>query len=119
MAKVNTHIEDCIRILGDDFEFVHTWLDEYAKKFSPHIYLEYHRKFRHHRKGVEYIKDKWGFYAEQAAKLHIIRDNEMYLPVPVIDIMREDMIDELYEKALKFCHPPQEVEEYDKCDELR
>ena len=83
---------------------VHKWLDEYAKKYSPFTHLEYHRKFRHHAKGVQEVKEKWGFYAEQAAKLHIIRDNEMYLLMPVIDIMREDQIDELYEGVLKFCH---------------
>lgn len=105
MATIKTHIEDCERILGEPFEEVHRWLDELAKKWNPVIHFEYHRQFRHHAEGVAYIKEKWGFYAEQAAKLHIIRDNEMYLPVPVIDIMREDMIDELYEKALKYCHP--------------
>lgn len=111
LAKIDTHREDCLRILGDDFLYIHEWLDEFAKKWKPQIYLEYHRKFRHHSKGVAYVKKKWGFYAEQAAKLHIIRDNEMYLPTPVIDIMREDMIDELYKKALNFCHPPMEVKD--------
>lgn len=104
MATIKTHIEDCERILGEGFEYVHEWLDEYAKKYNPFIYLEYHRKFRHHAKGVKEVKEKWGEYAEKAAKLHIIRDNDMFLPVPIIDIMREDQIDELYKKALTYCH---------------
>jgi len=104
MAKVETHMEDCERILGNPFEHVHRWLDEFAKKWKPHIYLEYHRQFRHHAKGVEEVKEKWGFYAEQAAKLHIIRDNDMFLPTSIIDIMREDQIDELYKLALQYCH---------------
>ena len=105
MATIKTHNEDCERILGESFEYVHKYLDEFSKKWKPHTHLEYHRRFRHHAKGVERVKEKWGFYAEQAAKLHIIRDNEMYLPTHVIDIMREDQIEDLYIQALKFCHP--------------
>jgi len=105
MAKLKTHIEDCERILGEDFTYVHQWMDELSKKWNTSIYLEYHRQFRHHAEGVEYIKKKWGFYAERAAKLHIIRDNEMYLSIAVIDIIREDQIDDLYQKALQYCHP--------------
>lgn len=106
MAKVKTHIEDCERILGDDFKYVHEWLDEYARQYNPHVHLEYHRKFRHHAKGVEQVAKEWGFYAERAAKLHIIRDYEMFLPCPVIDILREDQIDKYYEIALNYCHKP-------------
>ncbi len=108
MAKIKTHIEDCENILGEGFEEVHRYLDEFAKKWKPHIYLEYHRQFRHHAKGVEKVKEKWGHYAEQAAKLHIIRDNEMYLPGITMATIREDMIDELYKRALQFCHPIRE-----------
>lgn len=105
MAKRKTHNEDCERILGEPFEYVHRWLDEFAAKWPPHIHLEYHRKFRHNAEGVKEVGKRWGFYAERAAKLHIIRDNEMYLPgICVMDIMREDLIDDLYEKALKYCH---------------
>ena len=106
MAKIKTHNEDCEAVLGESFEHVHRWMDELAKKYNPFIHLEYHRQFRHHAEAVAYVKEKWGFYAERAAKLHIIRDNEMYLPgVYPIQAIREDMIDELYEKALKYCHP--------------
>lgn len=103
---IKTHNEDCIRVLGEPFEYVHKWLDEFAKKFNPYTHLEYHRKFRHHDQGVKEVKEKWGFYAEKAAKLHIIRDNDLYLTLPVMEIMREDQIDDLYEEALRFCHTP-------------
>jgi hypothetical protein len=105
MAKIKTHIEDCERVLGKGHEEIHRWMDELAKKWKPYHYLEYHRQFRHHDEAVKYIEKKWGWYASQAARLHIIRDNEMYLPMPVMDIMREDQIQELYEKALHYCHP--------------
>jgi hypothetical protein len=105
MAGRKTHMEDCERVLGEPFEYVHKWMDEFAKKYPPPIYLEYHRKFRHNAEGVKEVGRKWGFYAERAAKLHIIRDNEMYLlKMKTMDIMREDEIDPLYEQALKYCH---------------
>jgi hypothetical protein len=106
MAKIKTHIEDCEAVLGESFEDIHRWMDWYAKKWKPFIYLEYHRQFRHNDKAVQYVKEKWGHYACQAAKLHIIRDNEMYLPgIYPISAIREDQVNELYEKALKYCHP--------------
>ena len=105
MASIKTHIEDCENILGEGFEHVHRYLDEFAKRWNPMIYLEYHRQFRHHAKGVEEVKKKWGEYAEKAAKVHIIRDNEMYLPGPwTMNILREDMIEDLYQQALRYCH---------------
>jgi hypothetical protein len=104
MARIKTHIEDTERILGEPFEYVHLWLDELTKKWPVHIHLEYHRKFRHHAQGVNEVIDKWGFYAGQAAKLHIIRDNDMFLPTSIIDIMREDQIENLYLLALQYCH---------------
>ena len=106
MAKIETHCADCLRILGNEFKEVHEWLDEYAREYNPHVHLEYHRKFRHHDKGIKKIGEEMGFYAERAAKLHIIRDYEMFLPKPVIDILREDEIDLYYEIALKYCHEP-------------
>jgi len=112
MAKIKTHNEDCEQVLGESFEHVHRWLDGLAKKFNPGIHFEFHRQFRHHAEGVAYVKEKWGFYAERAAKLHIIRDNEIYINLDIISyairIIREDQIDELYERALKFCHPIRE-----------
>lgn len=104
MAKIKTHNEDCERVLGEPFEKVHRWLDEFAKKWPPPVFLEYHRKFRHNADSVKEVGEKWGFYAERAAKLHIIRDHEMYLNMKVMDIMREDEIDPLYEQALKYSH---------------
>ena len=105
MSKISTHCNDCEKILGKKYKYVHEWLDEYAKKYNPYIYLEYHRQFRHHEKGVEEVKKKWGHYSCMAAKLHIIRDVEIYVYFN-IDTIREDNIEELYQKALKFCHTP-------------
>ena len=79
MAKRETHIDDCMRLIGAPFNDVHAWLDSYAAKFPPHIHCEYHRKFRHHRKGVVKCKELFGELGELAAKIHIIRDVEIYV----------------------------------------
>lgn len=103
MSGIDIHIKDCEAILGKGYKEVHKWLDAYAKKWNPHIHLEYHRQFRHHSDAVVYIREKWGHYASQAAKIHIIRDND-YICYP-IEAMTEDMIEERYQKALKYCYP--------------
>ena len=108
MAKIKTHNRDCLSVLGETFEHVHKWLDEYAKKYNPMLYLERHRQYRHHAKGVEEVKKMWGHYAEQAAKLHIIRDNDQFVAYVDVPTIREDQIDKLYKKALQFCHDPVE-----------
>ena len=60
MARRETHIEDCMRLLGAEFNDVHAWLDQWAAKFPPTTHLEYHRKFLHHRKGVEECRKLFG-----------------------------------------------------------
>jgi len=105
MAKISTHCEDCEKVLGKPFKEIHEWLDEYAKKYDPRLYLERHRMYRHHDKGVQEVREKFGYYSAQAAKLHIIRDNQFYVYFD-IDKIREDDIEQLYQKALTFCHKP-------------
>jgi len=111
MATRETHIDDCMRLLGAPFNDVHAWLDAYAAKYSPFTHLEYHRKFRHHRKGVEKCKELFGPLGEKAAKIHIIRDVELYVLKKSFREVIGDEIDELYEKALKYCHPPMEIKD--------
>lgn len=104
MAKLETHIKDCEQVLGKGYKEIHEFLDYYTKQYPPFTHLEYHRKFRHHAKGVKYIEKNFGYYPALAAKLHIIRDNAQYV-IFNIETLREDMIEDLYQQALKFCHP--------------
>jgi len=101
MAKIKTHCEDCIRLLGKPYKEVHEWLDFYAKKWNPGIYLEYHRQFRHTDKALKEQFKQWGFYQQQAAKIHIIRDNELYVLFKEFDRVEVEEIDELYKKCLQ------------------
>lgn len=111
MSSRETHIDDCMRLIGAPFNDVHAYLDQYAAKFPPPIYLEYHRKFLHHKNGVAKCKELFGVLGEKAAKIHIIRDVEIYvLKKPFREVMGDE-IDELYEKALKYCHPPIKVKD--------
>lgn len=104
MAGRKTHCEDCLRLLGKPYDEVHEWLDFYAKKWNPHIYLEYHRQFRHNVKALEEKFKEWGFYRRQAAKIHIIRDNELFvLRKPFYKVEVEE-VDDLFEKAKQYLH---------------
>ena len=76
MAYIETHIQDTQIILRqpDGCEEVHIWLDEFAKKYPPHIHLEYHRKFRHNRKGLEEIKKLFGVIGQEAGNIQPYRE---------------------------------------------
>jgi hypothetical protein len=102
MAKIETHEEDCMRLLGAPFTEVHQWLDEYAKKWQPHIHLEYHRKFRHNAEGVKEVERRWGPLYALAAKIHLIRDVELYVLNKEFNKVMGDEIEELYKKCLQY-----------------
>lgn len=105
MAYIETHKDDCFQILGKEFEEVHKFLDKYAQKYPPSLFLEYHRKFRHNDRGVKLVKKKWGLLASEAAKIHIIRDLELYvLKDEFHKVVTYEKIDKIYEQALKYCH---------------
>ena len=97
MASIKTHCEDCERILGGSYKEVHEWLDEYAKKYPPQIYFEYHRNFRHNAKAIEHL----GFYSKLAAKIHIIRDCDRYLTTPFYKINEIKDIESLFNELDK------------------
>ena len=105
MAYIKTHIEDCERLLGKGYYPIHRWLDEYAIDYPVGIYLEYHRKFRHTKDALDKQFKEWGFYEIIAAKIHIIRDVELYVLQKPMDQVEIEEIDELYEKAINnYCH---------------
>lgn len=101
MASIFTHFEDCERLLGKGYIQVHRDLDEFAHKYPPQIYLEYHRQFRHTEKYVNEIK---GFYKKLAAKIHIIRDYELYVLNKPFDNVEIEEIDELWERVKTYLH---------------
>jgi hypothetical protein len=80
MATIAEHKKDCKERLGEAFEEVHLWLDEFAKKYPPHIFDDQHRKYRHHKAGIEEVRKMWGDKAAKAAELHIVRDEFGYIP---------------------------------------
>lgn len=69
MATIEEHCKDCRSVLGEDFRNVHEWLDE----FFPTKGLR-HRGVRHHREGIEEIRNMWGNRAARAAHIHIKKD---------------------------------------------
>lgn len=77
--KLEDHCKECEEILGKPFREVHLWLDEFAKKYSPHEKYK-HRKFRHHKEGVEEARKLFGYEGAKAAELHIRSDNDNEIP---------------------------------------
>lgn len=67
--KYEEHCDDCIIQLGEPFGYVHKWLDELFASRGVH-----HRRFRHHKAGIEEVRVKWGDRAAQAAYRHIVAD---------------------------------------------
>lgn len=73
MPTYDDHCRKCEQELGDAFEHVHLWLDEFYGK-SP-CYSR-HRFLRHHLKGIEEVREMWGDRAAMAAEIHIRQDLE-------------------------------------------
>jgi len=74
MAWRDRHEADCQYFLDDPMSEVHKWLDAYAEMYPVTHYLDYHRRFRHNRKGVEFCRKTWGDKGYKAAMLHLLRD---------------------------------------------
>jgi hypothetical protein len=73
VATFEEHCTETQEKLGDRFEFVHEWLDELQPALGPD-----HRKVRHNKKGIEFVRRCWGDAAAEAARIHIERDEGGY-----------------------------------------
>lgn len=69
MASLEQHKGDCVRWLGSECEQVNRWMDEYFA-----IHGASHRKFRHHKDGIEDAKRLFGDIGAAAALIHVLRD---------------------------------------------
>ncbi len=74
MPAFEQHCAETVALLGEPFEKVHRWLDEFAGK-PPHGMR--HRKLRHHLAGIEQVRKMWGDQAAAAARQHVISDLKM------------------------------------------
>jgi len=85
MAHWKEHAEDCEKMLGNRWDVVHHWLDEYAKIYWPSCI---HRVHRHHKEGIEEARVKWGDEAAEAAEIHIRKDEG--------DVLSKEAIEQKY-----------------------
>lgn len=69
MPSFSVHCSRCEEKIGCSYDYVHSWLDEFAKTHFPD-----HRHFRHHAEGIEEVRKMWGDDAAKAARLHILDD---------------------------------------------
>jgi hypothetical protein len=77
MPSHAVHCEECVRKLGKPYEYVHSWLDEFAPQYHG---SKIHRKIRHNENGVRQVAEMWGPNAAQAAIIHIQRDRSEDVP---------------------------------------
>ncbi len=77
MPHYKEHCLECERRLGNQWCVVHLWLDEFFAKCG---YTELHRDVRHHKKGIEEVRLKWGDQAAEAARIHIEMDFDGWVP---------------------------------------
>ena len=80
MAFLQEHEYDCRRILCREWTEVHLRLD------ALFIYKKHgaeHRRHRHHKEGVEEVRQQWGDEAAIAAKIHTLIDclKNIYLAI--------------------------------------
>lgn len=71
--KINEHEERATETFGQPFTEVHLWLDEFC------LELVNHRPYRHNKRGVEYIREKYGDLAAEVAEQHIFDDGEYFV----------------------------------------
>ncbi len=72
MAEFKQHCEDCKKYLGNTYKEVHSWLDELALIEG---YFDFgHRKYRHHKEGIEEVGKNFDPEARKAAEIHLMRD---------------------------------------------
>jgi DNA-binding GntR family transcriptional regulator len=69
--RTEDHCRRCLDLLGEDFRHVHLWLDEFSG--TPQ-YGTRHRHVRHHARGIEEVRQRWGDRAREAAELHVEHD---------------------------------------------
>jgi hypothetical protein len=74
MPSFEQHCSESLGRFGKPFSDVHKWLDELAGR--PPWGMR-HRKFRHHRAGIEEVRKRWGDEAAAAARQHIVSDLKM------------------------------------------
>jgi hypothetical protein len=85
MADYKEHCRDCQKRLGKDWNVVHRWLDELFVKMGCH---ERHRDIRHHEKGIEEVRRKWGDQAAEAARIHIAKDFDGWVPRDEMEVQK-------------------------------
>jgi hypothetical protein len=67
----NEHCRITKELLGEEFQEVHKWLDEFHGKEPYHTK---HRFLRHHKQGIEEVRKIYGDKAALAAKQHVLSD---------------------------------------------
>ncbi len=77
--RLEEHCERSLKLFGKEYKEIHLWLDEFSSKY-PKAERYKHRKYRHHKEGVEEVRIIFGDIGALVAEDHIRSDNDGMLP---------------------------------------
>ncbi len=86
-------------LLGREFRKVHEWLDRDVAEYPPELYFEKHQIKTH---CIEAIRGLATAEERLAAKIHIVRDVELYVLTKPFYKVSLDEIDGLFINALNY-----------------
>lgn len=86
MAHRDRHELDCLHLLQKPMWEVHAWLDEMSQVFPVELFIDYHRSFRHNSWGVQQCLEMWGSDGEKAARIHLLRDWNLDVPIKHLNL---------------------------------
>ena len=75
MPSFDEHYKKCLEETGEEkvCASVNREIDAFAH-YPNKVHLEIHRRYLHHKEGVEYFKIKYGEIGKRIAELHILQD---------------------------------------------
>lgn len=73
MPSLEQHMESDVEIGLKPHQHVHELLDQFAH-YPDMKFLREHRKFLHHKEGIDYVRMRWGEEAAKSAEQHVLDD---------------------------------------------
>ena len=71
MARLEDHCAESAEVVGESYNELHKWLDEFA---GSEGYGFKHRRKRHHERGIQQAIELFGEKAGDVTRQHIITD---------------------------------------------
>ena len=79
LMDFESHCKEAEKTFGSRYEEIHRWLDEFAARYPSHLKYK-HRKYRHHKEGIDEARKLFGDLGALVAEQHILLDNGGWIP---------------------------------------